>query len=138
MLKHKGGAANRGLSNDDYNFLYGLGFDDGDIEMMEFYNPYIRLNEIIGEYIRVASENYNINLNNIEAIALNNIQQLPNSNVTKRDVAREVIYFFSNQGRTNGGNTRKSLKRKSRRIKKRLYTLKSKRNRRRYSHLKHK
>lgn len=128
MFKNKGGAAARELSNNDYYFLYRLGFEDGDIEMMEFYNQHINLNALIGEYIRIANEQYNINIDNIETIAESNIDEFPNSNITKRDVAREVVHFFSNQGRTNGGYRRKSLRKKSRMAKNGRYKIKSRRN----------
>jgi hypothetical protein len=131
MYKRKGGAA-RGLTNDDYTILYNLGFDEGDIEMIEFYNQYASLNDIIAEFIRVANENYNANIDNIENIIQSDSQQLPNSIGTKRDVAKEVVYFYSNEGRINGGYRKRSRSIRSRRSKKprskRVRTRKNRKN----------
>lgn len=120
----KGGAA-RGLTEADYAFLYGLGFDEGEIEMVEAYNPYITLDNLIGEYIRFAHDIYNIDINNIQEVSTNNSDQLPNSNVNKRPIAREVVHYFSNEGRITGGYRKISHKGKGRISKK----LRSKRRR---------
>ena len=117
MYKVKGGAA-RGLSNEDYNLLYNIGFDEGDIEMMEYYNPYITLQGIIGEYIRFANENYGANISDIQVVTSNNSDELPNSNVNKRNVARDVVFYFSNEGRISGGYRKRSRKIKTRILKK--------------------
>lgn len=129
MYKKKAGAA-RGLSSDDYTFLYLIGFDEGDIEMMEFYNPYITLQNIIGEYIRVANEYYGVDINDIEELSSNNSNTLPNSNVSKRDIAREVVHFFSNEGRVSGGYRKRSRRIKTHMVKKtRSYKVRTRKNR---------
>lgn len=117
MYKRKGGAA-RGLSNEDYEFLYTLGFDEGELEMIESFNTYITLNNLIGEYIRIARELYNVDINDIQEVSGNNNDQLPNSNVNKRNIARDVVYYFSNEGRMTGGYRKRSRKRKVRMSKK--------------------
>lgn len=109
MYKNKGGAS-RGLTNSDYTTLYALGFDDGDVEMIEFYNHYASVNDVIAEFIRVANEEYNMNIDNIQVIAESTSDQLPNSNVSKRDIAREVVFYYANEGRMNGGRRRRQRK----------------------------
>lgn len=118
MYKRKGGAAREQLSENDYNILYTIGFDEGDIEMMESYNPYITLQSIIGEYIRVANEDYGANIGDIQGVSSNNGDTLPNSNVNKRNVARDVVFYFSNEGRVSGGYRKRHRKQKTRALKK--------------------
>jgi len=109
MYKVKGGAA-RGLTDDDYNFLYSLGFDEGELEMVVSFNPYIRLDNLIGEYIRVAHELYNVDISDIEEVSTNNSDVLSNSNVNKRSIARDVVHYFSNEGRMTAGYRKRSRK----------------------------
>lgn len=107
MLKLNGGAA-RGLSNDDITMLYGLEFDDGDLEIMEAYHPYLTKYEVLELYGDLARQLYNVNIDDIEGLAANNSNTLPNSNVTKRDVAREVVHFLVERRTDIGGSRRKN------------------------------
>ena len=109
----KGGAAPMpmGLSENDYQILYDLGFDEGDLEMVVDFVPSITLDNIIHKYITTAHAVYNIDIpiSDREIFSQNVTNTLSNSRVTKRDIALAVVYDLTRVGL--GGKKTKKMKR---------------------------
>lgn len=111
--KRKGGAAPApvGLSENDYQILYDLGFDEGDLEMVVDFDPSITIDDIIYKYTTTAQSVYNINIPIVEReiFSQNVSNALSNSRVTKRDIALETVYNLTRVGL--GGKKNKKAKR---------------------------
>lgn len=112
----KGGAApvlpqTEGLSENDYQVLYNLDFDEGDLEMVIDFSPSITLDDIIYKYVTTAQAVYNIDIPIAEGeVFIENVENsLRNSRVTKRDIALETIYNLTRVGL--GGKKTKRRKR---------------------------
>ena len=103
-LKGSAAPSSMGLSENDYQILYDLGFDEGDLEMIIYYKPNITLNSIRDEYSRVETE----------------VNRQINTDITDRDIALETT-----RNLTSVGGRRKT--RKTRRKNKKSKTKKSKR-----------
>lgn len=129
MRKTKGGAAPApvGLSENDFQLLYDLGFDEGDLEMVVDFIPSITIDDIIDKYIATAQAVYNIDIpiGERDIFSQNVTNALTNSRVTKRDIALETIYNLTRVGlggkktkknkRTRKNKSNKKRTRKSRR-----------------------
>ena len=102
------------LSESDYQILYDLGFDEGDLEMIEHYQPTITLNRIIDEYRRVETER----------------NRQTNSNITERDIALETTHNLTSEREEEyvGGRRKKTIKRTSKKKSKKSRTKKSKKS----------
>jgi hypothetical protein len=113
----KGGAApvTMGLSENDYQILYDLGFDEGDLEMIEHYHPNITLNRIRDEYRRVESER----------------NRQANSSITDRDIALETMHNLTSETQEEyvGGRRKKTIKKSRTNKSKKSRTKKSKKSR---------
>ena len=107
--------------DENNNNLLRLGFETEELEMIEN----ISYNDIIRAYIQTANQDYNINLPDIntviQAAELSDI--VPNTEVTKRDVASQTIHNLLQEGgrKKRSRKTRKNKKsKKSRKSKKRI------------------
>jgi len=97
----KGGSLLPGINLDDDDndmiFLKKLGFDDGDIEMLD----HMSLNRevIVNEYINTSHHDYNLTLPDIEDVAEASELSIifPGTPVTKRDVAQATIHNLLEQ-----------------------------------------
>ena len=107
--------------DENNNNLLRLGFETEELEMIEN-TPY---ENIIRAYIQTADQDYNINLPDINAvIEANELSDIvPNTEVTKRDVASQTIHNLLQEGgrKKRSRKTRKNKKsKKSRKSKKRI------------------
>ena len=107
--------------DENNNNLLRLGFETEELEMIEN-TPY---ENIIRAYIQTADQDYNINLPDIntviQAAELSDI--VPNTEVTKRDVASQTMHNLLQEGgrKKRSRKTRKNKKsKKSRKSRKRM------------------
>ena len=107
--------------DENNNNLLRLGFETEELEMIEN----ISYNDIIRAYIQTADQDYNINLPDINAViqAAELSDIVPNTEVTKRDVASQTIHNLLQEGgrKKRSRKTRKNRKsKKSRKSRKRM------------------
>jgi len=109
--------------DENTNNLLRLGFETEELEMIE----HISYDDIIRAYIQTANQDYNINLPDINAVLnANELSDIvPNTEVTKRDVASQTMHNLLQEG-----GRRKKRSRRTRRNKK---SKKSRKNRKRIS-----
>ena len=111
--------------DENNNNLLRLGFETEELEMIEN-TPY---ENIIRAYIQTADEDYNINLPDINAvIEANELSDIvPNTKVTKRDVASQTMHNLLQEG------GRKKRSKKTQKMRKNKKSKKSRKSRKRMS-----
>ena len=74
--------------------LGALGFEDGELEMFFEMNPTVTEDDLIRKYLEVASSYFS----NIQQ-AIDAPYQIPETNLTKHDLAKKTMYYIENPSR---------------------------------------
>ena len=103
------------LTQNQLNNLFGLHFDDGELQMAFEINPNLTYQQIVDRYYQTALEDFNLNLPEINTvIQAEELSNILDTTVEKRDVASQAINFILDQ---NGGGKRRKTNKKSRKNK---------------------
>lgn len=74
--------------------LEALGFEEGELEMFYEMNPTVTEDDLIRKYLEVASSYFS----NIQQ-AIDAPYQIPETNLTKHDLAKKTMYYIENPSR---------------------------------------
>jgi len=133
---------NVGYTDQDLQDLAALGFDEGDIEMIDDYYNIHNMNELIAIYLLVSSEPpYNLNWSTIE-MAVNSPYELgiyKNNGIeyNKHDISQSVINFLEDRRQNDLRGGRYRNKKRVLKTRKNVLKQKGKRRGRKYSRRKY-